>query len=276
VQGAIALDLYRRGCQWVDGGTGALAMKLVRAIRASGGTVTFGNGAARLREDGDRWTVCLDNGATLAARAIIANLPPGGLDLLLGRPPRLPAPGTAWGAFVLHLGIDGSGLEQLHPFHQIVADTNDLETAGNSCLASVYPGRGDRADRWSISVSTHVNPAAFAVPPARAQQLRCRLEARLVDAVRRVIPDVDRRILLRRSATPVTYQRFTGRPGGFVGGLRQVPAVVAFRAPRRRAGRGLVLTGDHTFPGQGTVGTALSGINAARDALEYLGMEAPL
>jgi len=276
VQGAIALDLYRRGCQWVDGGTGALAMKLVRAIRASGGTVTFGNGVAGLRPDGSGWRVRLDDGTTLSARAVIANLPPGGLDLLMGRPPRLPEPGKAWGAFVLHLGIDATGLAPLHPFHQIVSDLNDLETPGNNCLVSIYPGRGDRANRWSISVSTHVPPAAFAVPPAQAQRLRCRLEGRLLEAVRRVIPDVDHRTLLLRSATPATYQRFTGRPGGFVGGLRQTPSVVALRAPGRRAGRGMVLAGDHTFPGQGTVGTALSGINAARDVLEYLGMEAPL
>jgi phytoene dehydrogenase-like protein len=276
VQGAIALDLYRRGCQWVDGGTGALAMKLVRAIRASGGTVTFGNGAARLRQEGGRWSVRLDDGSVVTALAVVANVPPGGLDLLLGRPPRLPRAGSAWGAFVLHLGIDAAGLEPIHPFHQVVADAGDLETAGNNCLVSIYPGRGDRANRWSISVSTHVRPEAFAVPPAEARRLRCRLEASLLAAVRRVVPDVDRRILLLRSATPATYQRFTGRPGGFVGGLRQVPSVVALRAPGRRAGRGLVLAGDHTFPGQGTVGTALSGINAARDVLEYLDMEAPL
>ncbi|WP_322796517.1 NAD(P)/FAD-dependent oxidoreductase [Tepidiforma sp.] len=276
VQGAIALDLYRHGCQWVDGGTGRIAMALVRAIRRHGGRVEFGRGVARLGREGRAWRLWLDGGGSVSARTVVANLPPGGLDLLLGRPPRLPRPGSAWGAFVLHLGIDAAGIEPLHPFHQVVLDPADIDRPGANMLVSIYPGRGQRADRWSISVSTHVEPALFQVPPVRAACTRRALEQRLLSAVRAVIPDVDDRVLLLRSATPATYQRYTGRPGGFVGGLRQVPSVVALRAPGRRYGPGLVLAGDHTFPGQGTVGTALSGMNAARDVLEYLGKEPPL
>lgn len=276
VQGAIALDLYRRGCQWVDGGTGALAMRLVRAIRGLGGTVRFGLGVRRLLRGDARWVLVFDDGARVEARTVVANTPPGGLDLLLGRPPRLPQPGAAWGAFVLHLGIDASGLERIHPFHQVVADSRGLDRPGANVLVSVFPGRGLRADRWSISASTHVTPHEFAVPPGEACRRRACLEERLLAAVRAVIPDVDGRTRLLRSATPSTYQRYTSRPGGFVGGLKQVPSVVALRAPGHREGPGLVIAGDHTFPGQGTVGTALSGINAARDVLEFLGKESPL
>ncbi len=276
IQGAIALDLYRRGCQRVEGGTGALAMRLVRAVRRYGGDVRFAAGVQRLFPGDAWWTLALDSGERVSARAVIANVPPAGLDLLLGRPPRIPKPGQAWGAFVLHLGIDGEGLPALHPFHQVVANQDDLERPGANALVSIYPGRGARANRWSISVSTHVQPAAFAVPPSESCRIRAGLEQRLLAAARRVIPDIDRRVLLLRSATPHTYQRFTGRPGGYVGGLRQVPSVVALRAPTRRVAPRLWLAGDHTFPGQGTVGTALSGVNAARDALEFLGKEPPL
>lgn len=276
VQGAIAMDLYRHGCQWVDGGTGRIAMALVRATRRHGGAVHFRRGVARLGREGQAWRIWLDDGSTVTARAVVANVPPGGIDLLLGSPPRLPRPGSAWGAFVLHLGIDASGLDPVHPFHQVVVDPSAIDAPGANMLVSVYPGRGQRADRWSISVSTHVEPAIFQAAPGRAACLRRFLEQRLLGAVRELLPDVDSRVLLLRSATPATYQRYTGRPGGFVGGLRQVPGVVAFRAPGRRYGPGLVMAGDHTFPGQGTVGTALSGINAARDVLEYLGRRAPL
>ena len=87
-----------------------------------------------------------------------------------------------------------------------------------------------------------------------------------------VIPDLASRVRLVRSATPVTYERFTGRPAGFVGGLVQRRGNTVFRAPGHRPERHLYLAGDHVFPGQGTVGTALSGINAYRDAAESLGM----
>lgn len=98
----------------------------------------------------------------------------------------------------------------------------------------------------------------------------------MISDVEQVIPDVRDRILLRRSATPLTYERYTLRPGGFVGGLVQRPGNVALRSPGHRPERGLFLAGDHVFPGQGTVGTALSGINAYRDAMEQLGKRAAL
>jgi phytoene dehydrogenase-like protein len=132
----------------------------------------------------------------------------------------------------------------------------------------MFPARADRSDRWSISVSTHIE-----VERGEGQCDPCRrrgLEEQLVTSIESVIPDVRDRLLLLRSATPQTFERFTSRPGGFVGGLRQFPSVVAFRAPGHRPAKGLFMAGDHVFPGQGTVGTALSGINAYRDAAEFL------
>ena len=267
IQGAIALDLYRRGCQWVDGGTGALAMQLVRAIRRFDGEVTFGAGIRRIGRIGTKWRLESDRGEVTYARAVIANVPPAGLDRLLGRQPRYPTSDSAWGAFVLHLGIDATGLSPLHPFHQVVR--GEVGDAGNSSLVSIYPARRKAVERWSISVSTHVqvNPQQQGIDPCQRRQL----EEELLKNVETVIPDIRERVLVLRSATPSTFERFTSRPGGFVGGLRQVPAVVALRAPGHRPAPGLFLAGDHVFPGQGTVGTALSGINAYRDAAEFVG-----
>lgn len=273
IQGAIALDLYRRGCQWVEGGTGKLAMELVRATRHAGGAVHFDNGIQRISQAGERWVLDTDRGDRISARVVIANVPPAGLDRLFGREPRLPNSGSAWGAFVLHAGIDATGLDAMHPFHQVVR-IGEADHAGGSSLVSIFPARADRSDRWSISVSTHieVEPGGRAFDPCR----RRRLEDELVTNIEAVIPDVRDRLLLLRSATPQTFERYTSRPGGFVGGLRQFPSVVAFRAPGHRPAKGLFMAGDHVFPGQGTVGTALSGINAYRDAVEFLGKKAIL
>lgn len=270
-QGAIALDLYRRGCQWVEGGTGRIAMQLVQSIRENGGLVRFGARVSGLDRGGDGWDVTLDRGERIRARRVIANVPPAALATLRGQRPALPAAGRAWGAFVLHIGLDGSGLGEVHPFHQVVREgEGSLDGEGESCLVSIYRGRGARADRWSVSVSTHTNVDGW-----RAEQAQCRrerLEARLLEAAAVVIPDLSARARMVRSATPVTYERFTGRPGGFVGGLVQRRGNTVFRAPGHRPERHLYLAGDHVFPGQGTVGTALSGINAYRDAAESLGM----
>ena len=271
IQGAIALDLYRRGCQWVEGGTGALAMRLVRSVRANGGAVHFGDGVVSLEPGRGKWRLRLESGAEVVARRVVANVPPAALDRLRGRVPKLPSETDAWGAFVLHLGIDASGLEPAHPYHQVLGP----EAHEGSSFVSVFPSRG-RPDRWSISVSRHVRPSEWRGHPAEVARRRCAMEHAMLQDVARVIPDVRGRIRVLRSATPSTFERYTGRPGGFVGGIVQRPSVVALRAPGHRPEPGLFLAGDHVFPGQGTVGTALSGINAYRDAIESLGKEALL
>lgn len=272
IQGAIALDLYRRGCQMVEGGTGRLARRLVRTIRENGGEVRFGARVTALAPSGRRWTLRLENGEQVAARRVVANVPPGALDRLRGRRPALPAEGDAWGAFVLHVGFDGTDLGPVHPFHQVISSKEDLDTEGASALVSVFPGPGGRDDRWSISVSTHTKAVGWFDSPGRLACRRAGLESRLLAAAAHVIPDLDDRVRMVRSATPATFERYTGRPGGLVGGLVQRPGNVALRAPGHRPEPGLFLAGDHVFPGQGTVGTALSGINAYRDAAESLGV----
>lgn len=267
VQGAIALDLYRRGCQWVEGGTARLAMDLVRRIRADGGEVRFRACVVSLARVPGGWEVRTAEGRALRARRVVANVPPAALARLLGRTGRDPADHEAWGAFVLHLGIDGTALPPLHPFHQVVAPHGPLHDGGNA-FVSIFPGRGVRARRWSVSVSTHTRARSWRLPdPCRQRDL----EERLIDAAARVIPGVRERVLLRRSATPATFERYTLRPLGFAGGLIQRPGNTVFRAASRRPAPGIVLAGDHVFPGQGTVGVALSGVNAARDIAQSLG-----
>lgn len=266
IQGAIALDLYRRGCQWVEGGTGTLAMMLARLIRASGGNVRFNTGVRALTRTDHGWRITLADGKEVAARTVVANVPPAGLDRLLGRRIRPTSDHESWSAFVLHLGIDATGLRSISPFHQVVPSDGRP-----SSLVSVFESRKAGTPRWSISVSTHVRAANWRGFPAQLACQRRGTEELLLRNVEEVVADVRDRILVRRSATPQTFERFTSRPGGFVGGLIQRPNVVALRARGHRPERALFLAGDHVFPGQGTVGTALSGINAYRDAIETLG-----
>lgn len=274
IQGAIALDIYRRGCQWVPGGTARLAMDLVRSIRNSNGEVRFREPIISIRRKRNGWLLRSASGGATLANAVVANMPPAALEVLMGNAPQSSAERPredAWGAFLLHLGIDATGLEPLHPFQQVIRDGEESSAEGDNCLVSIFPGRGDREHRWSISVSTHTRAETW-WDNSPAQQCRRRaLEERLLESVERVIPDVRDRVILQRSATPRTFQRFTGRPGGYVGGLIQRPSNAAFFATSRRPAKGLFLAGDHVFPGQGTVGVALSGINAHRDVAEYLG-----
>jgi phytoene dehydrogenase-like protein len=60
--------------------------------------------------------------------------------------------------------------------------------------------------------------------------------------------------------TPVTFQRFTHRSRGWVGGF---PQTSLFRARGPRFGPHLWLVGDSIFPGQSVLATALGGMRVA-------------
>ena len=67
--------------------------------------------------------------------------------------------------------------------------------------------------------------------------------------------------------SPRTFERFTGRDFGYVGGI---PRRVGFHHYRELTNPpiwpGLWLVGDSVFPGQSTLATALGGLQAARAA----------
>ncbi|MEY4531946.1 MAG: hypothetical protein RLZZ156_2669, partial [Deinococcota bacterium] len=73
------------------------------------------------------------------------------------------------------------------------------------------------------------------------------------------------------SGTPRTFERFTLHSLGRVGGIPQMPQSANFNALHHTTGlAGLYLAGETVFPGQGTLGVAVSGYNAARTANRYL------
>ena len=65
--------------------------------------------------------------------------------------------------------------------------------------------------------------------------------------------------------TPVTYEFYTLRQDGMVGGF---PQTSLFRARGPRTGiPNLRLVGDSIFPGQSTAGVTLGGIRVAKDVM---------
>jgi len=79
-----------------------------------------------------------------------------------------------------------------------------------------------------------------------------------VTLARRVYPELGQRAVVCEVATPRTYERFTRRPRGAVGGWRQAPGNTNQRAVPHDIGvPGFWLAGDTTWPGLGTVACVL-------------------
>lgn len=277
LNGGLALDLYRYGAFYLEGGLTRIAHDLVGSLRSSGGTIRYRAWVTRLERDGVLWRLTTADGEVYRARAVVANLPAADLAALAG--PLLPgtfvrrarAAEQSWGAVVLYAAVDAGGLSGPFPrYDQTLARYGQPLEDGNSCFVSLLPAEQTRFPNIArVTVSTHTRVEqwwATKSPDAYAA-LKADFAERLLAAAELAVPDVRRRILFSEVATPRSFRRWTGRTEGRVGGVPQTRGHANFAARSHRVGvPGLFICGDTVFPGQGAIGVTLSGVNAGRDA----------
>jgi C-3',4' desaturase CrtD len=278
--GASALDLPRRGVAHAEGGMGAIAAKLVEAVRENGGQVHFRQEAKCIAvERGRPVAVETKKGASYAADSVIANLPPWNVARLLGEhaPRRLrslpPRPERLWGAFMVYVGLDGAAVPDAFPLHHQVVLREPMGN-GNTVFLSLNPDwDGGRAPegRRTLTLSTHteLDPWWDLYERDReaygARKQVCM--ERVLAAAEIAIPGLRDAADLILSGTPVTFQRFTRRDWGWVGGF---PQTSLLRAWGPRLSPGLWLVGDSVFPGQSVPAVALGGLRVAKSLLNEL------
>lgn len=276
--GAAALDLPQRGVVHLPGGMGAIAETLVSAVQRYGGRVLYRQEANRVCvEHGRPVAVETRRGASFPADLVLFNLTPWNAAELLDEalPPGLrrlpPFPQEGWGALMVYVGLDGADLPADLPLHhQVIAGRPFGD--GNTVFASLSPawdaGRAP-VGRRALTLSTHTRLAEWwrllEQDHAAYQARKEALADKVLAAAETVIPDLRARASKRLVGTPVTFQRFTRRKWGWVGGF---PQTSLFKTPGPRLGPDLWLVGDSIFPGQSTAAVALGGLRVAQMALQ--------
>jgi C-3',4' desaturase CrtD len=280
--GAAALDLPRRGVVHLAGGMGAIAETLADAVRRHGGRVLYHHEVIRIHTAGNRPTaVETKRAGSFPADLVIANLTPWNLaELLDGDLPgplhRLPSrPADGWGAFVVYVGLDGAIIPPDFPLHHQIILRRPLGE-GNSVFASFSPawdtGRAPAGQR-ALTLSTHTSLESWwqiykqDLPAYEARKNA--LAAKMLAAIEVALPGVRRAARLVMPGTPVTFQRFTRRKAGWVGGF---PQTGLLRTLGPRLSPNLWLVGDSIFPGQSTAAVALGGLRVARTVLKEIGV----
>jgi C-3',4' desaturase CrtD len=278
--GASALDLPRRGVAHAASGMGAIAATLAGAVLRNGGQVHFRQQAVRIAgEHGKAVAVETEKGAAFGADLVILNLPPWNAAQLLGdeAPRRLrrlpPRPRNAWGAFMLYVGLDNAAVPQDFPLHHQVV-LREPFGSGNTVFLSLSPvwdaGRAP-AGRRALTISTHteLDPwwELFERDPSAYESRKNDYAERVMIAASVAIPGLREAADLILPGTPVTFQRFTRRLWGWVGGF---PQTSLFRAWGPRLAPGLWLVGDSIFPGQSVPAVVLGGMRVARSLLAEL------
>ena len=284
--GASALDLPRRGVVHLDGGLGAIASRLAQAVEDNGGRVLYRQEVQRVvMEKGRPAVVEAQHGIrgpvnAFDADAVVFNLPPWNIAHLLGEfaPPKLrnlpDLPPKGWGGFVIYAGVDGAVFPQDFPLHhQVIAggEMGEGRTVFLSLSPVSEPGRAPRGKR-ALTISTHT---ALEQWWQLYEQDRLGYEAlkkdyveRMLSLAERAVPGLRQAIDLILPGTPVTFERFTGRAWGWVGGF---PQTDLWQAWGPRLGKGLWMVGDSIFPGQSTAAVALGGLRVAQDVSQVLG-----
>lgn len=280
--GAAALDLPRRGVVHLQGGMGAIAETLVRAIRRHGGRVLFRQEVEQIDLYPHQPAVIRTRRDRFTADIVVVNLPPWNIAALLGEtaPPRLrrlsPLPTDAWGAFVVYVGSAADTAAPDLPLHHQVIVGEPL-AEGNTVFLSLAPTWDNArapAGHRALTLSTHtrLQPwwALWEQDRDGYEQRRRVYTERLLTAAERVLPGLREAAELILPGTPVTFARFTGRHRGWVGGFPQTSLWRAW--PPRLAPR-LWMVGDSLFPGQSTAAVALGGLRVAAAIAHELGTD---
>ncbi len=279
--GSAALDLPRRGVNQVRTGMGALAQTLVSWIREHGGEVYLRQKVTEiLFKNGRVSGVRTAKGLDLGCDHLVANLTPWALAQLLGdnAPARLRREvqrrQPTWGAFVLYLGLESKLLppEALTTHHQVVIDPAQPLGEGNSVFISLSdpddPTRAPAGMR-SATLSTHTRVLPWwdlaRQDPQAYSARKASYTDRVLAAAEVALPGLRQSMRLCLPGTPVTFQFYTHRPLGMVGGFPQTSLLRA-RSPWSGIPN-VWLVGDSIFPGQSTAGATLGGWRVAETML---------
>lgn len=271
--GAAALDLPRRGVVHLAGGMGAIGQTLAQAVRRHGGQVLYRQEVQRIvLERGRGVAVKTKRGDSFPVDLLVANLPPWNIaqlvqeEALPGLRTLPPVPDDGWGAFTLYVGVDGAIVPADFPLHHQLIVQEPLGE-GNSIFLSLSPswdqGRAPIGKR-ALTISTHtvLRPwwQLLVNDPARYAERKMDYAQRLLAVAERILPNLQAAADLILPGTPVTFQRFTRRVQGWVGGF---PQTSLLRSWGPRLGPNVWMVGDSIFPGQSTAAVALGGMRVA-------------
>ncbi|MEL6383144.1 MAG: NAD(P)/FAD-dependent oxidoreductase [Cyanobacteria bacterium J06626_18] len=259
------------------GGSEALVNALVRGLQRWGGELRLGTHVEQiLVQQGRAVGVKLKRGATLHAPIVISNATLWDTYTRLLDPQDLPsefreqalATPAVHSFMHLHLGIDGTGLDDLTVHHVVVhGRDHDLTEPGNTCMISI-PSVLDSSLAPAGKHCVHV----YSLEPWQDWQRdgtyverKQERAASLYRALEKVIPDVRDRVELELIGTPLTHQRFLRRYQGTYG-----PAIAAgtgFFPGYKTPVDGLLRVGDTTSPGIGVPAVAASGVLCANSLM---------
>ncbi len=269
INAALGVTIRGAGLTRATGGMRGFWQHLVPHYRAMGGELRVGCRVEHI--SGSRGNFCISTrrGPFQAAQVVSAlpiELTARLAPTLAKRPlhPYLQRDADAQGgACAVFLGVREEQVKgQAFTHHQLLQDYDKPLGNGNNLFLSVSAS-GDLTSApfgyRSVMLSTHCCLQEWEhLSPQDYHVRKQAIGERLVALARRVYPHLGEQALVYEVATPRTYERFTRRPRGAVGGVRLTRWNANQRAVPHDIGvPGFWLVGDTTWPGLGTVACIL-------------------
>ena len=276
----LAMGQAPLGLWHLQGSMQVLSQQLEQALAAGGGQLRLRHrvsGLERSNEPGGGagWRVRGERFERQAADVVLA-LPVQSLPDLLGeqlpagyrqRLAQLPDPS---GALVFYGAVERALLPANCPAHLQL----DWADPGSLFVSVSHEGDG-RAPAGQATVIASVFTAAkpwFGLEATAYDQAKAEARSAMQRGLESLLGISSEQWRHAELATPLGFERWTGRPFGFVGGLGQHPSRFGpFGLASRTPLPGLWLCGDSIHPGEGTAAVGLSALMACRQLLAERG-----
>jgi C-3',4' desaturase CrtD len=295
---ALGVSQTPQGLYHLQGSMQVLSDRLVASLERDGGkllmrhtveSILLGRGCAN-EGDRDRATgVTIRNQKTgttwtETAAEVVANVTAQDLVRLLGDadPKSNPIPllsldgyrsrvknlPQASGAFVVYLGVKDAAIPAGCPPHlQFLYDNDGIIGENNSLFISVsHPGDGRApTGQATIIASSFVEPNQWYGEDVDYAALKAEYTATAIARLGEYFDLSPENMIVTDVGTPRTFERYTGRERGIVGGIGQrVSTFGPFGFATRTPVAGLWMVGDSTHPGEGTAGVSYSALTVVR------------
>jgi C-3',4' desaturase CrtD len=283
INGALGITIRGAGLRRARGGMFGFWRHFVAHYRALGGCLRVGCAVLGVERRAAGGFLVRTRRGDFEARQVVSAVP-AALTARLGPPeveralrPFLQRDEAALGgAIVVFLGVpEAEVLDQPFTHHQLLQSYDAPLGNGNNMFVSVSAQDDtDSAPPASraVMISTHCELETWEGLSTQEYRQRKRLLGEhLIELARRVYPDLGGDAIVCEVATPRTYERFTHRPRGSVGGVRQNLGNSNQQALPHDVGvPGFWLAGDTTWPGLGTVACVLGSRIVAEGVLASL------
>jgi C-3',4' desaturase CrtD len=277
INSALGTTIRGAGLMRAEGGMKSFWNYLSNHYLKIGGTLKRGNKVIDFKKENENWTITTSKGV-FKSKKIISSLP---VDLTYEISPTFiknklqpfikKNKNYQGSAIVVFLGVPEAEISnQVYTHHQILLDYNKKLGNGNNMFLSIS-AKDDNISApkgfRSVMISTHCELSEWQnLSETEYEIKKQKIGQELIEYARKVYPNIATNAEVYEIGTPLTYQKFTSRKNGSVGGFKQTLENSNFNAiPQDIAVENFWLTGDNTWPGLGTVAGLISG----RIASEY-------